>query len=297
VTPAFANYSFSPAVKSFSLLGAHTEASFVGTPNGGSINPLDTDQFFVRQHYLDFLNREPDESGLSFWSNQITSCGSDNSCRDVKRINTSAAYFLSIEYQETGFEVYRFYKAAFGNMTGAPVPLRFEEFIAGARAVGQGVIVNRPGWEKTLDNNKESFASAFVNQSRFAGAYPVTMRPEEFVDRLFATAGVTPSAADRTANVNEFGGAATASDANARARVLRRVAENPNLVRQEFNRAFVLMQYFGYFRRDPNAGRDKDFSGYDFWLEKLNRFNGNFIDAEMVKAFISSDEYRQRFSR
>jgi hypothetical protein len=65
---------------------------------------------------------------------------------------------------------------------------------------------------------------------------------------------------------------------------------------QEFNRAFVLMQYYGYLRRDPNGGQDTDWSGFDFWLTKLNQFNGNFINAEMVKAFITSIEYRQRFA-
>ena len=76
---------------------------------------------------------------------------------------------------------------------------------------------------------------------------------------------------------------------------LRRVAENSTLNTQEFNRAFVLMQYFGYLRRDPNGGQDTDYTGYDFWLTKLNQFNGNYINAEMVKAFITSIEYRQRF--
>jgi len=64
---------------------------------------------------------------------------------------------------------------------------------------------------------------------------------------------------------------------------------------QEFNRAFVLMQFFGYLRRDPNAGPDTDYTGYDFWLTRLNAFNGNFANAEMVKAFINSTEYKQRF--
>jgi hypothetical protein len=62
-------------------------------------------------------------------------------------------------------------------------------------------------------------------------------------------------------------------------------------VRREFNGAFVLMEYLGYLRREP------DFAGYHFWLDKLNRFNGNFADAEMVKAFLSSIEYRDRFTR
>jgi len=76
---------------------------------------------------------------------------------------------------------------------------------------------------------------------------------------------------------------------------LRRVAENAVLSQREFNRAFVLMQYFGYLRRDPNVAPDSDFIGYEFWLAKLNQFNGNFIDAEMVKAFLLSSEYRHRF--
>ena len=77
--------------------------------------------------------------------------------------------------------------------------------------------------------------------------------------------------------------------------VRQRVAENSTLAQQEFNRAFVLMQYFGYLRRNPNDAPDGNFDGYDFWLNKLDQFNGNYIQAEMVKAFLSSIEYRRRF--
>ena len=100
---------------------------------------------------------------------------------------------------------------------------------------------------------------------------------------------------DRTKAINEFGTATDTSDVAARGRALRDVAENASLQQQELNRAFVLMQYFGYLRRDPNGGQDTDYTGYDFWLTKLNQFNGNFINAEMVKAFIESSEYRGRF--
>src|SRR6266536_4169095 len=103
---------------------------------------------------------------------------------------------------------------------------------------------------------------------------------------------------DRTAAIDEFGSATTTSDLAARSRVLRRAAENSTLAQQEFNRAFVLMQYFGYLRRNPNDPPEPtlDFQGYNFWLTKLNQFNGNYINAEMVKAFLSSSEYRQRFA-
>jgi hypothetical protein len=88
---------------------------------------------------------------------------------------------------------------------------------------------------------------------------------------------------------------ATPSDVSKRAQVLRQMAENQTLHDAEFNKAFVLMQYFGYLRRNPNDAPDTDFGGFNFWLGKLNQFNGNFIQAEMVKAFITSLEYRQRF--
>lgn len=78
--------------------------------------------------------------------------------------------------------------------------------------------------------------------------------------------------------------------------MLRAVSEDSDLSSREFNKAFVLMQYFGYMRRNPDDAPDTDFGGFDFWLGKLNQFNGNFIQAEMVKAFISSIEYRQRFA-
>ena len=80
-----------------------------------------------------------------------------------------------------------------------------------------------------------------------------------------------------------------------RAQLLRAVAEDLDMVTAESNRAFVLMQFYGYLRRNPNDSPDTDYSGYDFWLTKLSQFGGNFINAEMVKAFILSGEYRNRF--
>src|SRR5207244_1495552 len=131
----------------------------------------------------------------------------------------------------------------------------------------------------------------------FVSTYPTSMSSEQFVDALFANAGVTPSDSDRTAAINEFAFTATTADIDARARAVRRVAENSTLAQQEFNRAFVLMQYFGYLHRNPNDAPEAslNFQGYNFWLDKLNSFKGNFVDAEMVKAFINSDEYRHRF--
>jgi hypothetical protein len=78
---------------------------------------------------------------------------------------------------------------------------------------------------------------------------------------------------------------------------VRAVAENATLQQRETNKAFVLMQYFGYLRRNPDDAPDADFTGYNSWLTKLNQFNGDFVQAEMVRAFITSIEYRQRFGQ
>jgi hypothetical protein len=90
---------------------------------------------------------------------------------------------------------------------------------------------------------------------------------------------------------------ANPSDPALRADVLQQVAENALLQQREFNRAFVLMQYFGYLRRNPDAAPEPtlNFNGYNFWLNKLNQFNGDYIGAELIKAFITSGEYRGRF--
>ena len=255
-----------------------------------SANPIDCAEFFARQHYRDFLNREPDASGLAFWSNEITSCGGDQQCTEVKRVNVSAAFFLSIEFQQTGYLAYRIYKAAYGNLPNAPVPIRLGEFLPDTRQIGQGVVVLQPGWETMLENNKQAFISEFMQRERFASAFPSTMTAEEFVDQLNANAGNPLSETERDHLASDL-----STGAKTRPQVLRAVAEDPDLISAEFNRAFVLMQYFGYVRRNPDDAPDGNFEGYNFWLTKLNQFDGNFLNAEMVKAFMTSTEYRQRF--
>ena len=209
----------------------------------------------------------------------------------------SAAFFLSIEFQETGYLVYRTYKSAYGNLSGTPVPLRLNEFLPDTQQIGKGVQVGVGNWQAQLENNKVAYLLSFVGRTRFGAAYPQGLTPAEFVDALFSHAGVSPSAAERSAVIDEFGGAGDTANTAARGQALRRVAENPMLKQQENNQAFVLMQYFGYLRRNPNDAPESglNFNGYNFWLGKLNQFSGNFVDAEMVKAFIVSSEYRQRF--
>jgi len=269
-------------------------------------NVIDDPQNFVCQHYHDFLNRQPDTSGLAFWTNEISSCGSNQSCLDLKRINVSAAFYLSIEFQDTGYLVERIYKASYGDASGTStfggahqlaVPIvRLNEFLSDTQEISKGVIVGQGNWQQQLENNKQAFTLGVVQRARFTTAFPTSMTAPQFVDKVNLNAGNVLSPSERATAIALFGGAIDTSNITARAQALRQVAEDADLNNNEINRAFVLMQFYGYLRRNPNDPQDTDYTGYDFWLTKLNQFNGNFVNAEMVKAFITSSEYRTRFA-
>jgi uncharacterized repeat protein (TIGR01451 family) len=258
-------------------------------------NPIDDDRNFVRQQYHDFLGREPDAEGWDFWTNGITSCGADAGCREVKRIDTSAAFFLSIEFRETGYFVYLTRKAAFGDIAGTPVPVRVLPFLRDTQAIGRGVVVGQGAWQAQLEANKQAFLLAFVQTGEFRARYPDVTSATAFVNSLDSNAGGVLTQSEKSALVSEL--SPNPSDPALRASVLKKVASNQTLVQKEINRAFVLMQYFGYLRRDPDAAPDTNFDGYNFWLAKLDQFGGDYRRAEMVKAFLSSAEYRQRFGQ
>ncbi|HEX6622708.1 MAG TPA: Calx-beta domain-containing protein [Pyrinomonadaceae bacterium] len=259
-------------------------------------NPIDDPTFFVRTHYADFLNRVPDQAGLDFWVGNITSCGADLQCREARRVNVSAAFFFAIEFQETGYYAYRLYKASFRNSPdNGPRPRGFptyREFIRDTTDTSRDIIVGVGNWEEQLSINKQALADAFVTRAEFLARFPTTLTPAQYVDALNLNANNPLSQTERDALVNGL-----TAGTETRATALRRVADDADFRQAELNRAFVLMQYFGYLRRSPNAAPDTNFDGYDFWLSKLDQFDGNFVEAEMVRAFIESIEYRQRFGQ
>ena len=274
VTPSRANYSFNPAVRSFSQVGQATEAAFGAVvASSGFVNPLDTPEYFVRQHYLDFLGREPDEAGFNFWSDEIIGCGADLACSGRKRENVSAAYFLSIEFQATGGLVDGLYRASYGARP------QFSQFMPDTLALAAGVVVGKDGWQAKLQANKEAFIAAFVNRPAFHALYD-GMNNSQFVDTMISNTGVSFTASEREALIGMT-----------RAEALSTIAENGGFKSARFNDAFVMMEYFGYLRRDADA------EGFQYWLNKLNQFGGNFEQAEMVRAFIVSGEYRDRFPK
>jgi len=267
-------------------------------------NAIDDTNIFVEQLYHDFLNRPSDPTGKAFWVNNIDKCNDPAqrqpgqtlaACIEVQRIVTAAAFFLSIEFQTSGGLVRDFYVAALDRPATGNMP-SFVEFERDTQAIQAGVIVGQGSWQTTLANNRTAFMNDFVMRAEFVGLYPTTDTPTQYVDKLYVHAGVTPGTPqERTDAIAEFGGAGTASDPGARGRALLRITQNAAFQTREFPRAFVYMEYIGFLRRNPNDPPDGNFNGYNFWVNKLNTFNGNFLNAEMVKAFLSSAEYRARF--
>ena len=159
-----------------------------------TINPIENSAFFVRQQYLDFLNREPDPAGLAFWVNNIDSCGLDSVCLPRKRIDTSAAFFLSIEFQRTGQLAYLTHRASFGSSaSGSPAPVLYGQFMRDTQALQRNFVVGQPGADAQLEANKVAFFNEFVTRPEFVAKYPSTLTNEQYVDNLLVSANLSPN--------------------------------------------------------------------------------------------------------
>ncbi|MEJ7654703.1 MAG: SBBP repeat-containing protein [Chloroflexia bacterium] len=270
-------------------------------------NSIDDASIFAGQHYHDFLNRQSDPAGLSFWTNQITSCGSDAGCIDRNRTSVSQAFFLSIEFQQTGYLVFRIYKETFTDSPERPRGMpRYREFLRDTQDVQRGVVIGQPGAEQLMASNRLDFARRWVQRPEFVAQFPASMSAAQFVDKLFQNSETTPTQAERDSGIAAFGGGGI----EGRAAALLNVADSGAVYNRQYNPAFVLMEYIGYLRRNPNDAPDTNYAGFDFWLAKMNQFSvpgedvrneqialGRVQRAEMVRAFILSGEYRSRFGQ
>jgi subtilisin family serine protease len=305
-TLAPGNYTFT-----FKNSGTNVQTlNFTVSATTPPANPIDAAREFVRWQYKDFLRREPDGPGWDHWTGEITMCSdaanrfpgeTEPQCIERKRANTSAAFFLSPEFQNTGYFVLRVYRGGLGRMPhfGGANGTN-DEFTRDAGTVSQGIVVNDSLSPSVINTNKQAFVNNFVQRPEFRAIYN-NLTNTQYVDKLFQTTGVTPTAAERQALIDGLG-----SGAETQASVLFKIVDGTTTITDGhlvfnttygqkfydnlFNAAFVQMEYFGYLLRDPDDG------GYAFWLGKLNQF-GNWVDAQMVLAFIKSPEYRSRFGQ
>jgi hypothetical protein len=299
ITPSRANYTFSPQGLAFSLLADKADAGFTALPAAITANPLDTPEFFVRQQYLDFLNREPDQGGFEYWTAQLNQCADDQSCVLRKRIDVSNAFLFELEFQQTAAYVFRLHRAAFGNLQPFPNP-DSSNLTEARKLPGYSLFVSdraRVVGGADLAQMQLALANLLVLRTEFVARYPNGLDGPSFVDAVLATirdnSGVDLSSERNSLMVlfNSGGRAAVMyrlADDNAQTNTIH----NREFIDAEYNRAFVVTQYFGYLKRDP------DIAGFLFWLNQVNTAAVRDVPKQhaLVCSFITSTEYQERFS-
>jgi hypothetical protein len=260
-----------PVGTNFTLGGVATvTVTITDNEAANGANPIATVPFFVRQHYIDFLGREPDPLGFAGWQNILNTCpasGKDANGNFCDRVEVSSDFYRSNEFQVRGYFLYRFYKAALGRN-----PL-YREFLMDLSRVS-GFLT-----DAQLEANKGTFVVDFMARPEFTAKYNATLNdPTGYVKLVEQTAGVTVS------NEQQLIIGLT-NQTETRATVLRKIIESPEVANKFFNEAFVVEAYFGYLRRDPDAS-------FQAWLTLLNQNNDR---RALVGGFMNSNEYVQRF--
>ena len=220
----------------------------------------------MREHYIDFLGREPDAAGFQGWQDILNNCGT-TVAQPCDRIEVSSAFFRSAEFQERGYFIYRFYSAV------GKIPL-YEEFMPDLAKVS-GFLS-----EQQLEANKAAFVNEFMARPVFQTRYASLTDPTAYVDALLQTVGL-PNHPGRSSWI-----AGLTNGSLTRAQVLRAVVESGEVYTKYYNEAFVIMQYFGYLRRSADIS-------YLQWIQTMNNTGGDY--RIMINGFLNSVEYRQRF--
>lgn len=239
-----------------------------GTP---AQNPIDGVQAFITQQYIDFLGRLPDTIGMANWTATLGGCPNNGfgefANPGCDRVHVSSGFFLSEEFRERGYWVYRFYEIAFDRRP------TYSEFVTDMAMIGGA---QSPASELL---SKTAYTDAFVLRTGFRNLYDA-LSNAAFVNALEANAALT--IANKQQLIDQLN-----AGVKTRAAVLREIVESEVVEDQFFIRAFVAMQYFAYLRRDP------DTTGFNNWVITLTNNPADF--RHMIFGFIYSTEYRSRF--
>ncbi|HVG31485.1 MAG TPA: Calx-beta domain-containing protein [Pyrinomonadaceae bacterium] len=252
------------------VIGANQTATIAITDNGndgaGQPNPIDGTNFFVRQHYIDFLGREPDPASIG-WNNQINNCVPVQPSCD--RLSVSQGIYSSPEFKDRGFFIYKFFATAFGRKPG------YDEFVLDrARVSGFQT-------DTELAQSKLDFITDFMNRAEFHTIYDSQGTNRSFVETILARAQISNYANKENLIQSMDGGFIT------RAGALRAIAESAEADSRFLVEATIVMHYFGYLRRDPDAA-------YQDWI---NIFNQTGDSRNVTNGFVNSLEYRNRFGQ
>jgi hypothetical protein len=248
-------------------LGAQSSATITITDNdtAAAPNPIDNDEFFIRQLYIDILGREPEPGAVNAWLAILNHCSPSTNC---DRVEVARGFVRGAEYHDRGYFIYRAFRSSLGRIA------TYGEFMIDMPKVSGFLSA------QDLEANKVAYIDEFMNRPEFKSIYDPTIgNPTAYVDTLLQRADIPnhPKRAD-------WIGALT-NNSITRAQVLRQLMESSQLYTKYINEAFIVMNYFGFLRRDPDAA----------YLNWLNLFNQTGSDRVIINGFIFSLEYRRRF--
>jgi uncharacterized protein (TIGR03118 family) len=226
-------------------------------------NPIDVTSFFVRQHFLDFLKREPSTADMTYWSGIIDACGTNTTCRTAKRNEVSSRFMLLAESVDSTGLVFRLERAALG---GDPL-------------YGDVMLLT----QVKRDRGTNEMLHVLVTNPRFVAAYGSASNTT-FVNTLDTQSGYAFSTTKKNAWISALNGATLT-----RAQVLLQLAQDAGYQTLVRNRWIVLSGYWAYFRRDP------DKSGFNTRYALIKAGGGNPLTSGLTNDFVTSGEYRQRF--
>jgi hypothetical protein len=263
-------------------LGTPAVASLTITDNDntpGAFNPIDTREFLIRQLYLDTLNREPEPAGLADWLNRLNTCPRPGeTIQNCDEIEVASAFFRSPEFFDRSFFIYKFYEAS---LVRQP---QYDEY--------QHDLLRMTGFLTTeeLEQRKREFMEEFVNRPEFHSLYDSFADGQPFVDAVLARAGSARQGvgaavvvtSNRQSVINRLGAGQIT-----RGQALRELMEAPEISQRFFNKAFVVVGYFAFLRRNPDMA-------YIHWINMLNN-TGDY--REMIRGFLQSPEFRLRFGQ
>lgn len=255
-------------------LGAQSQAQVTILDNDNDPNApnaiLDV-QNFVRQQYHDFLDREPDPQGFQGWQNILNNCpqsGKDANGNYCDRIEVSSAFYRSQEFHDRGYFIYRFYETALSRIP------KYQEFMRDMQKVSG--FLNAQQEEQA----KVDFIAEFMARTEFKQKYDPAVTAAAYVDALSATAGITLANRDQIVQQLQ-------ANQITRGQALRMVIESAEVDQKFYDEAFVIMQYFGYLRRDADIL-------YLTWIQTLKQTKDYRV---LVNGFLNSTEYVLRFGK
>jgi hypothetical protein len=258
----------------------------------------------VRQNYLDFLAREPDQTGFTDWTNVLNNCGPQKgflgSPPDCDRAHVSHGFFGSPEFTNTGFLIYRMYEVGLNRLP------RYAEFTPDMSSLsGFGLS------DTVRQQNLSDYLQQFTSRQEFSNRFSDALEPSQastLILKLEQTAGITlpatantlpgqPAQYGRQELVNlRAGGILTLGQ------TLKAFVEQQAVYDKYFPRGQVTMLYFAYLKRNPDLN-DQALSGWNEWVFVFT--NGGAARGRpdiqprdihhLIFGFIYSEEYRKRF--